>query len=169
MTVDVAANLAIEHEIRTVLFRYCRSMDRIDAELGYSVWHDDGTADYGALFKGTGRGFVDWVCEFHRGLDATSHQLSNILVNPVSADEAYSETYVTVALLGATDNENTLTTGRGRYLDRWTRRDGRLALAHRDYIHDFAITQKIDEPMMGWGTRSTADPSYSLLGAIGAV
>ena len=47
MTGANAATCTDELEIDRVLKRYCRAMDRIDARLGYSVWHDDGLADYG--------------------------------------------------------------------------------------------------------------------------
>lgn len=166
MTSTDVATLAAERDIRNVLWRYCRSMDRIDAPLGYSVWHDGGTADYGPLFQGSGRGFIDWVCDYHRPMDAQSHQLSNMMVD-VRGDTASSETYVTVALLYKQDGQQVLTTGRGRYLDTWSVRDGRWAIDHRSYVHDFAFTQPVD-PMMGWGSRDLNDPSYAVLGAIGA-
>jgi len=158
--------LEAEHEIHRVLLRYCRSMDRIDAPLGYTVWHDDGLADYGPLFKGTGRGFIDWVCDYHRTLDGQSHQIANTLIE-VKGDRAASETYVTVALLFRKDDLRLLTTGRGRYLDDWSFRGGRWAIDRRFYVHDFAITQTVPEPMMGWGSRDPADPSYATLGAAG--
>lgn len=161
-TATLVANL----EINRVLRRYCRSMDRIDADLGHTVWHDGGTADYGPIFQGSGWGFIDWVCEYHRTLEAQSHQIANSLIN-VHGETATSETYVTVALLQSVEGERRLTTGRGRYLDRWSRRESRWAIDHRDYIHDFAITQVV-EVMDGWGKRDTSDPSYTLLGALGA-
>jgi hypothetical protein len=113
----IESGLAVaERAITHALFRYCRAMDRIDAALGYTVWHEDGVADYGPVYQGTGRGFVDWVCAFHRTLDAQSHQLANILIE-VRGDHAVSETYVTVALLSTVAHDRQLTTGRGRYLD----------------------------------------------------
>jgi hypothetical protein len=160
------ATLQAEREIERVLKRYCRSMDRIDADLGYTVWHDDGAADYGPIFQGSGRGFIDWVCEYHRTLDAHSHQIANILID-VRGERAASETYVTVALLFRKDSRALLTTGKGRYLDTWSRRAGRWAVDARRYMHDFAITQEVD-PMLGSGRRDRDDPSYAALGALGA-
>ena len=49
------------HEIYDVLCRYCRGLDRMDKEMAYAVWHEDGTALYHGMYEGTGRGFVDWV------------------------------------------------------------------------------------------------------------
>jgi hypothetical protein len=33
--------------IREGLYRYCRSVDRLDAALGHGVFHEDSYADYG--------------------------------------------------------------------------------------------------------------------------
>ncbi len=159
--------LIARQAISDVLMRYCRSMDRIDAELGYSVWHEDGLADYGSVFKGTGREFVDWVCMFHRTLVSHSHQIGNILID-VQGERACSETYVTVALLSPKKDEfQSMVTGRGRYLDRWSKRGGHWAIDNRQFILDFAITQDV-HAQIGWSSRDTTDPSYEHLGASGA-
>ncbi len=166
MSSQAIETLLAREAIQAVLHRYCRSMDRIDAELGYTVWHEDGLADYGPLFQGTGRGFIDWVCDYHRSLEAQSHQIANKMID-VEGDRAGSETYVTVALLFRENGRQKLTTGRGRYLDRWSRRNGIWAIDKRHYVHDFAFTQEV-EVMMGWGSRDLTDPSYAVLGALGA-
>ena len=41
-----AAALSDRLAITDRLHQYCHAMDRIDYELGYDVWHPDGTADY---------------------------------------------------------------------------------------------------------------------------
>jgi hypothetical protein len=155
--------LMAQRAITDVLIRYCRAMDRIDAKLGYSIWHDDGIADYGPVFKGTGREFIDWVCGFHRTLVSHSHQIANVLID-VQGERAASETYVAVGLLSAKDGGHSLVTGRGRYLDRWSKRNARWAIDHRQFVLDFAITQHV-EAQLPWGARDSTDPSYKLLGA----
>lgn len=92
-TGEIADRMAITEAI----YRYCRAMDRIDAELGHSVWHEDGEADYGAIYRGSGRGFVDWACVAHRTMLATSHRVTNVLVT-LDADRAASESYVVATL-----------------------------------------------------------------------
>ena len=84
-------------DITDQIYRYCRAMDRIDHELGYSIWHEDGTADYGHNFQGTGRAFIDHVCQQHAGLQQHSHQVSNIIID-LDGDTAGSEAYVTATL-----------------------------------------------------------------------
>lgn len=163
--------------ITDVLYRYCRSMDRIDAELGYSVWHDDGTAHYSGLYEGTGRGFIDWVCDLHRSMVATSHQVTNVLIE-VDHETAVSEAYVTVRLRTSDGSDGFVDiVGTGRYLDRWSCRAGRWAIDHRQYVSDLSTSQ----PVPGSGKRvsvppaakvatlpsqrDSSDPSYDLFGS----
>ena len=49
---ESSQNLADRQAITDLIYRYCRSMDRIDAELGYSIWHEDATADYEGYYTG---------------------------------------------------------------------------------------------------------------------
>jgi hypothetical protein len=150
--------------IRRQLYQYCRAVDRLDASLGYLVWHNDGTADYGPLFQGTGRGFIDWVIEQHRGLEAHSHQITNILIE-LEGHEATSEAYVTAALWLQRDGRLLQADVRGRYLDKWSRRHGRWAIFHRRYVHDFDYVREVTASLnTGWGRRDRQDPSYLLQG-----
>jgi hypothetical protein len=141
-------------DIRDVLYTYCRAMDRIDSELGYQVWHDDGTAHYSELFQGSGRGFIDWVCDLHRPMIATSHQITNIITS-VDGDIAVSESYVTVRLR-THDNTGGLTdiVGVGRYLDRWSYRNNRWAIDHRQYVTDIRTSM----PVPATDSRETLAP-----------
>ena len=152
--------------IRRQLYCYCRAVDRLDAPLGYGVWHDDGTASYGPMFDGTGRGFIDWVIEQHLALDNHSHQIANILIS-LDGDRASSEAYVTAALRMRQDDHLLHIDVRGRYLDRWALRDGRWAIAHRDYVHDFDDARVVTTTQaQGWGKRDREDLSYRLPGFV---
>lgn len=150
-------------QITDVLHRYCRSMDRMDRALGYTVWDNAGTADYGELFKGTGRDFIDFAYDVHRNQISTSHRISNISIN-CAGEEAGSETYVVVDVLSEADGEVVLRTGRARYLDKWVRRNGRWRITHRQFILDFITTHVVEQPVIGNAQRNGSDPSYALLG-----
>jgi hypothetical protein len=121
----------------------------------------------GLCSKVLGAASIDWVCDYHRPLEGTSHQIANILID-VDDDRAKSETYVTVASLYTQGGQRLLTTGRGRYLDAWSKRNGRWAIDPRQFLLDFAVTQEAPNVMMGWGSRDPHDLSYSYLGALGA-
>jgi hypothetical protein len=167
MHADVAQATAVAHQaITDVMHRYCRSMDRIDAPLGYTVWHEDGIADYGKVFTGGGHEFIDWVCDFHRTLLSHHHQVGNALI-AVDGDRAGSESYVTVDLLRAEGKRRILRTGRGRYIDDWSRRGGRWAIDRRRFVLNFVDEREVHIDM-GWGSRDSSDPSYIVLGTLGS-
>ena len=122
--------LLAKQAITEALFSYCHGLDKFDRPLA-NIWHDGGTADYEGIFQGTGDGFLDWVWPVHQGRDKTSHQVTNMLIT-VDGDRASSETYVT-ATLRMGDND---VVARGRYLDTWSRREGRWGVDHRRYVDD---------------------------------
>lgn len=161
LTLAIANHQAITDQI----YSYCRAMDRIDHQLGYSIWHEYGTAHYGPMFSGTGRGFIDWVCEQHSGMLSHSHQVSNILIQ-LDGDKAGSESYVTAALRFRQDSKLMQVTAKGRYVDRWSRRDGRWAIDHRIYIQDFDEMHEVTATLTeGWSRRDRQDQSYEVLPA----
>jgi hypothetical protein len=163
--------LIAKQAITDVIYTYCRALDRMDWDLAHTVWHDDGTADYGTnMFQGTGAGFLDWVWTQHAGMMGHSHQITNVLVS-VDGDRAASEAYVTAALrLEADANaQATEIVSRGRYVDTWSRRDGRWAIDHRTFVEDFTTTYQVTamEPAdaaQRSSRRDRDDPSYAALG-----
>jgi len=156
--------LLARDEIRRRLHDYCRAMDRRDDELGRAVWHQDGTADYGAnVFQGLGRDFVDQVSRNHLRRTAHSHQLATIGIE-VDGDAAVSEAYATVRLVTETPDGVTEECFVGRYLDRWSRRDGRWAIEHRVWVLDFGeVDRPVRVPLRGTSSRDRSDPSYAVL------
>jgi SnoaL-like domain len=128
---DELDTLLAKQAITEVLYRYCHAVDRIDSDLGSQVWHEDGIARYEDIFEGTGSGFIDFVFEQHRNCDATSHQLTNILIG-VDSDRAESESYVT-ACIRAFGLDVVV---RGRYIDTWSRRAGQWRIDERRYTND---------------------------------
>jgi hypothetical protein len=153
-------------EISDQIFRYCRAMDRIDRELGYAVWHEDGTADYGeSVYQGSGRGFVDQVCIQHAHLLCHSHQVTNIIIE-LDGDRAGSEAYVTARLRIRRDGKLLQMVVLSRYVDRWSRRDGRWAIDHRLAVMDMDEIREVT-PMKEHDTarRDRGDPSYAVFKA----
>jgi hypothetical protein len=146
------------------LYRYCRAMDRMDHMLGYAVWHDDGTADYGPdIFQGTGRGFVDHVCAQHAQTLGHSHQMSNIIIE-IDGNRAASESAVTATLRIERDGKLMQISVWSRYIDTWSKRDGRWAIDHRFAINDFDEIREVT-PLRSTtrGSRDRTDPSYGVL------
>jgi hypothetical protein len=140
---DVQEMLAAKQAITEVLYRYCHAVDRIDPDLGSQIWHSDGLAHYEGIFEGTGAGFMEFVLDSHRKTDATSHQLTNVLID-VDGDRATSESYVTACVrAGGTD-----IVVRGRYSDTWSRRAGEWRIDERRYRHDIVQMLPVaDQPI----------------------
>lgn len=162
---DTPAQLADKFAITEQLYRYCRSVDRLDVPLGHSVFHEDATADYGPTgYTGTGHGAIDWICEAHRGLAAHSHQVSNINI-VLEGDRAGSEAYVTATLRMEREGRMMLMEIWARYCDRWSRRDGTWRIDHRDTVIDYDSIREVT-PMNAhtWTRRDPSDPSYAAVG-----
>jgi hypothetical protein len=126
-----------KQQITESLYTYCRAVDRVDRELGYSIWNEGAEVDYGeAIFAGSARGVIDYICDSHlRGI-AHSHQIANILIW-LDGDHAVSEAYVNSAMRMMQGDQVIQINTRGRYLDRWSRRDGRWGIDHRVFVNDF--------------------------------
>ncbi|MEG3143707.1 nuclear transport factor 2 family protein [Sphingomonas sp. RT2P30] len=155
---------ADRHAITDLIYRYCRAVDRLDYELGYSVWHDNGTADYGVeVYQGSGRGFIDFVIGQHGRTLGHSHQVTNIILE-LDGDRAASEAYHIAALRIMRDGQMHEITVRGRYIDRWSKRDGRWGIDHRITIRDFDDIRPVT-PLgsVTAGRRDPGDPSYAVL------
>jgi ketosteroid isomerase-like protein len=165
MTVD---DLMAKQAIAEGLYRYCRSLDRMDRGLYGKVFEAGAQLDYGAYFEGTAEQFCEWVWYQHEGMQAHSHQITNIIADVDAAEgRAASEAYVTVCLRTKPDGAGKVVdiVDRGRYLDRWRRSsDGSWQIAVRRYVSD--IQQVSDASMSPPPTavRDSTDPSYSLLG-----
>jgi hypothetical protein len=160
-----------ELEIRKVLGRYCRSFDRLDRELAYSVWHPDGTAHYIERPVMPARQFIDQILESLKTRHARSHQITNMVLE-VSGDRAVSEAYGVACLLDVTDGLIISQNFHGRYLDQWSRRDGRWALDHRRYVADCYMTstcpaEKFSQTALQIGKPGKDDPSYALFASLG--
>lgn len=158
------AEMTDREAIADQIYRYCRAMDRMDHELGYSIWHDDGLADYGVdVFVGTGRDFVDHVCAQHRHLLHHSHQMSNIIIE-LDGDRAGSESYVTATLRMRRGEGLMQMMVWSRYVDRWSKRGGRWALDNRIAVRDFDEMREVKAMHEhDTGKRDRTDPSYAVL------
>jgi hypothetical protein len=165
---ELVRQVADRQEITQLIYRYCRSMDRIDPELGYSIWHEDAVADYGEdLYQGSGRGFIDFVLEQHRHALTHSHQVTNITLE-LDRDRAASESYVISALRTTVDGKLKQFTTWGRYLDTWSRRNGRWGIDKRVTIRDLDEVSDVT-PLSAdtVGRRDRTDPSYAVLSEAG--
>lgn len=156
--------VADRQEISQQIYLYCRSMDRIDHEIGYALWHDGGTADYGTeIFQGTGRGYIDQCLVQHSNAISHTHQVTNIVIE-LHSDRAASESYFYSVLRLKLSGEHKQITTWGRYIDTWSRRnegwriDERVTIRDLDEISDYTAFTSCQI-----GSRDKTDPSYAVL------
>jgi hypothetical protein len=168
--------LVDREQIRDVLGRYARGIDRVDPELTRSVYHPDGQDEHGFLTV-SGYEFADqaWRSSPLRG---PSHHLVGEPYIVVDGDLALVESYfiahqrngIPYAEL-VSGSDSTAATGDyvslfvGRYLDRFERRDGAWRIAHRKVVmelaeeYDEASPHPIREQFIPGG-RYPDDPAY---------
>ena len=161
---EIEDTIADRLAIRDVLNRYCRGVDRLDKTMAYSVFAEDAPTNYYAIYEGTGHGFVDWVWEAHAAMERHSHQVSNVLIE-LDGDSANSEAYVTVVLWMREGGDMMETVVRGRYLDRWEKRDGHWLIVHREHVMDTQSVNGVpvaDAPNKE-STRDESDPSFRFI------
>ncbi len=164
---DMLRGLSDRQAIIDLIYRYCRAVDRLDVPLGHSIWHDGGYADYGAaVYQGEGRGVIDLICRQHLHTLHHSHQVTNIIIE-LEGDRAGSESYAIAALRIKRGDTLTQMTVWTRYVDNWSRRDGRWGLDKRVAIRDFDMVQDV-VPLAEHdvGRRDHSDPSYRVLGRL---
>lgn len=67
--------------VQQALFTYCRGSDRLDANLLRCAFAPDAVIDLGAIYRGGVNGFVETAMAFMGRMQATRHELSNVLVH----------------------------------------------------------------------------------------
>lgn len=147
------------------LHRYTRGIDRHDRELMLSAYHPDAWDDHGVA-SGVAADFVDWAIGWH-GENQTRHQ--HIITNhtvELTGDTAHTETYYT---FWGINLEGPPTLAFGRYVDRFEKRNGKWAIAHRVCVNEHLVECKLPDVPKEWrdamestgpNMRSKEDISY---------
>ena len=161
------AQLLAKQDILELSVRYMRALDRLDAPLQLSVFHDDATTDYG-FFRGTAQAFVAFAQQALAGHLANHHLIGQALIvvdGEHAVGEVYFHAFHRIVVAGA---EQDLIIA-GRYLDRYERRAGVWKISYRSEVNDWARSSPAaDEwlrqtPTSIRGARGEADPSHALL------
>ncbi len=155
-----------DYEIRQVLCRYTRGVDRGDAELVSSVYDPESTDDHGA-YKGPGKDFGPYVTKaLAAHTESTSHTLNQSIID-IHHETAKAETWF-VAYHVRKDGEQTyLDRFGGRYLDKLKKRNGAWLIIKRVVVRDWSVTEKVEGSYyraedFEAGKRSKEDLAYTL-------
>ena len=132
-------------EIRDLMARYCRGVDRADWDLVRSTYHTDAHDDHGDYTGGID-GFIDFAKARTGGATQVMHFLGECLIEFASPDLAIAETYFFTAhtlgpeaqrQYGATDKGGPVQLSHyGRYVDRVERRAGAWRIARRIVVFE---------------------------------
>lgn len=133
-------------QIRQAALRYCRGVDRLDAALMLSAYHEDATDDHG-VFVGPARELCDRVVRSHRRYASTMHCVLNHAIDLLDETHATGEVYNVTYLRTATDESELLHTWWGRYLDTYELRDHRWAITHRTCVHEWTESRTLEHAM----------------------
>ena len=134
---------ALEDLART----YMRGLDRRDAGLLRSVFHDDATTHYGA-FAGTPDEFVAYAMRALSSHEANQHLIGQVNLWFDGLDAAQGEVYFTAFHRLSRHDVRTDMTISGRYVDRYERRAGAWGMTHRTEIVDWARTEPTQDDYM---------------------
>ncbi|MCG8441161.1 MAG: nuclear transport factor 2 family protein [Caulobacterales bacterium] len=179
MSVETAARHAntletmlAKEDIRGVLARYARGVDRADAELLRSCYHPDAIEEHGPTYSGPATDYIDGAMERMRAL---KHPMAHYLASShieLEGEVAFVETYVLTFARFEKDGEPWDTLTGGRLFDRFERRGGEWRIARRtmafDWNRDAPAAESwcvglfdTSDPRMVMGRRGREDLSYS--------
>ena len=170
--------LADRAMIQDLIYRWCRSVDRLDRQAMREVFHEDAFDSHGP-YIGPVDGLIDWIFERHKPITFSSHFIGNMIIEFASEDVALVESYVrtiqqypahaksqlsqlTGGAQGPDDRAMDMFTS-SRYLDRVERRNGKWKIAYRTLIQDWKqlteVTTQALQPKEGWiiGRRDGSD------------
>ncbi len=161
MTVSPQDDLAI----RQVVLRYCRGVDRMDADLVRSCYHADATDSHGT-FSGGLEEFMVWLWRVLGRYSMTMHYIANQLVEPAGDGRARCESYgMAIHRTDGGEPRGNLTTG-FRFVDDFVRRGGEWRIARRVATAEWVRVERPDDvwpiaPSMVTGRRDRTDALYA--------
>jgi len=169
-----SARVADRLQLSELLYSYCRAIDRIDLSLLEQVFHEDATVDIGN-YRGDPAGFIALVAERHPGVPRAVHMVTNVLVDFIDVDLAFSESWCLAIEEQPTSTGVIDRTFRVRYGDLVERRAGAWRIAHRltvfDHISTAEVNPQRDAGMLDRhrGVRGDGDPIEKMRDAYGAL
>ena len=144
MNADLLLELADRQEIRDLMARYARGLDRRDFEAVASCFAEDAFADYGGpAGSAQGREAILKVVRVVKRFILTMHFMGDQTV-VLRGDEADVETYATDQLRYEKDGTVYDMTGGLRYADTMVRQDGRWVIKHRVMHTDWRRYDRVE-------------------------
>lgn len=163
---NTTEDLLAKEDIRDVLARYARGIDRADGELLKSCYHADAQEEHGSTYAGPAHPYIDGaVARMKKNPHPMAHYICNTHVER-DGDTAFVETYVLTFARFEKDGEPYDTLTGGRLFDKFEKRDGKWKIAHRKMTFDWNRDAPSAE---GWclGVFDPEDPKMNMWGRDG--
>jgi hypothetical protein len=128
--------LADREAIRDCLYRYCRSVDRLDEDLMRTVYWPD-AIDNHLEFTGTVEEFIAWAFPRMRAMDLGQHIIGNVMIRFEGSNNAAVESYFWGVHVIRANGAAFDSIGSGRYLDRFEKRNDEWRVAKRVVVTDW--------------------------------
>lgn len=143
--------------IRDCLYRYCRGIDRCDADLLRSVYWPDALDSHAVPDKPPLNAyyFVERVIPILKTMRVTQHQITNVLIR-IDGSQAKCESYFWAVHQEERKGEHQDVHAAGRYLDRFQLREGQWRIAHRHVLIDWF---RVGDKASDWETGMFGKPS----------
>jgi 3-phenylpropionate/cinnamic acid dioxygenase small subunit len=158
--------LSAREEIRDILHRYCKGIDRRDWPLVRSCFADDHVHKHGD-YEGPPDEFIGFASQVLEHIPATHHSISNVHI-ALSDDgncAATEANFIACHYIepGHPDFASCETHGKatdwvvaGRYCDRLEKRDGRWIIVRREAFHDWERAEEATGAAVTEGHQATA-------------
>ncbi len=157
-------------EIRDVLARYVRGIDRADAELLRSCYHADAIEEHAGNYEGNAHDYITEAIPRVHTFGPMQHLLGTSHIDS-DGNVAYVETNVWTFVRFRDGSQDVDTFTGGRLVDRFEKRAGEWKIAHRRTVLDWNRDTPSAE---GWclglfdfsnegarrGLKGRGDPSY---------
>lgn len=135
-----------KNDIIDILYRYCHSCDRIDESSLKSCFHSDSRHDHGP-YSGPTDQWIPAALGWLKGRVGVTHMVTNPLI-VIDGDRALSDChFLAFNRLAKADELFEEVLVKGRYVDRFEKRDGAWKIAHRVGIHDLEIIRDVAGPL----------------------
>lgn len=171
MVVDEAkvAMMLARDELHQLVTAYCRAVDRADYEALRNLYHPDATDSHGSFSTGGVEQFIAQLRAAEPYVRVSQHHITTTNFE-IEGDAARGEIYCLVFhTFAGPEHDSDVVIG-GRYLDEYTKHDGRWRFRQRTIVADWAYQN--DPSQVNFGHPSTrgslrgkpgqADPSIEL-------
>lgn len=155
---EAVRTLLDKQEIAELLTRYCRGVDRGDADLVAQAYHEGAVEDHGGTYLGPASEYVAMLRRVLPKAPRMTHSITNLLIE-IDGETAIAECYMTTFSRRELGTESFDSLTLARAVDRLEKRDGRWGIVHRRIAWEWNHEMPMRE---SWG-RGAIVPDASLL------